>query len=179
MQDRSKEKKSIDTIRESIDEVDSQILELLNQRADAAREIGKIKEKLKARFHAPEREKEIFERLKIENKGLKERFPTPAINRVFREIISASLSLEKTQLRVAYLGPKGTFTHLACRDYFGLSVQTMSMRSIPEVFEEVEHERVDYGVVPIENSTEGIVSHTLDLFVDSKIKIIAEDLFRD
>ena len=159
--------------RDRIDQLDEQIVSLLNQRAKMALEIGRIKEDLKLRIHVPERERQIYKRLEKINEKLQGNFPTPSVHRVFREIISASLSLEKP-LRVGYLGPKATFTHLATMEHFGLSTDAVPLRSIPEVFSEVERGQLDYGVVPIENSTEGMVNHTLDLFVDSKLKIIAE-----
>lgn len=165
-------KNEIKRHRKEIDRIDSKILELLNKRARYVIEIGKIKKGAKAEFHSPERERKIYERLEGENKGP---FPQEGVRAVFREIMSASLSLEQ-RLRVAYLGPKATFTHLACMQQFGDSAQYLPASSIKEVFNEVEKGEAEYGVVPIENSTEGIVSSTLDIFVDSDVKIVGEIL---
>lgn len=162
----------IPKLRKQIDELDSQILELLNKRAEIVIEIGREKAKEDLDFHVPQREEEIYARLSQQNQGP---FPTEAVRAVFREILSACLSLERP-LRVAYLGPEGTFTHLACIKRFGLSAQFVPVRGIADVFAEVEKGNVDYGVVPIENSTEGVVSHTLDMFIDSDLKICGEIL---
>ena len=160
----------IDKLRRSIDAIDEQILKLLNQRADLAVAIGKEKSKLKAPFHVPEREREIYERLERLNEGP---FPPESLRSVFREILSATLSLEEP-LTVAYLGPRATFTHQACLEQFGLSARHLPFHSIQEVFEEVERDRVQYGIIPIENSIEGVVNHTLDMFVDSNLLICGE-----
>jgi chorismate mutase/prephenate dehydratase len=160
----------ISELRQAIDEVDSHILRLLNRRAVLAIEVGRLKAQQNLEFHAPQREEEIYARLAEENVGP---FPSQAIRPVFREVISACLSLEHS-LRVAYLGPRATFSHLAAMERFGLSAQFLAMRSIAEVFAEVEKGNADYGVVPVENSTEGVVSHTLDLFLDSTLLICSE-----
>ncbi len=162
--------KNIDALRNGVDEIDHEILELLNRRASLVIEIGKAKSKQKSEFYVPEREQEIFRRLAAKNKGP---FPTSAIRAVFREIMSASLSLERP-LKVAFLGPTATFTHQACMRHFGASGEYMPKKDIADVFEDVEKGRADFGVVPIENSTEGAVSHTLDMFVTSQLKICAE-----
>ncbi|MCX8085063.1 MAG: prephenate dehydratase [Calditerrivibrio sp.] len=157
-------------LRSKIDEIDNTILQLLNERAKLVIEIGHIKKAQNAPLYVPSREKAIYERLKALNPGP---FPNDALRNVFREIISASLSLEEVQ-KVAYLGPQGTFTNLAAIKHFGLSVKPIPCRSIPEVFEDVEKKRCDYGVVPIENSLEGVVNHTLDMFSQSNLKICGE-----
>ena len=159
-------------LRRKIDEIDSMILSLLNQRADLVIEVGGEKAKANMDLHVPQREEEIFTRLMKENRG---RFPRRAIRPVYREIISACRSLEGA-LRLAYLGPEATFTHLACTRRFGVSAHFVPVRTIAEVFTEVEKGNVEYGVVPIENSSEGVVSHTLDMFVDSELKICGEIL---
>jgi chorismate mutase/prephenate dehydratase len=160
----------IPDLRKTIDEVDSHILRLLNRRAELVIEIGRQKAEQNLEFHVPQREEEIYARLALESTGP---FPPQAVRPVFREVISACLSLEHP-LRVAYLGPRATFSHLAAMERFGLSAQFLAMRSIGEVFAEVEKGNADYGVVPVENSTEGIVSHTLDLFLDSSLLICGE-----
>lgn len=162
--------KSIDDLRKEIDRIDEKILELLNERANCVIEIGKIKQSQNKPLYVPSREKAIYERLKSLNKGP---FPNESLRSVFREIISASLSLEEVQ-KIAYLGPGGTFTHLAGIKHFGLSAKLIPSRSIPEVFEDVEKRRCDYGVIPIENSLEGVVNHTLDMFMSSNLKICGE-----
>ncbi len=164
--------KELEKLRHEIDRIDSEIVRLLNERAKAAIGIGKIKKEEKMAAHVPQREREIFERLEKENQGP---FPNEAIRVVFREIMSASLSLEQP-LRVAYLGPKATFTYLACMKQFGVFANYIPVNSIKEVFTEVERGLADYGVVPIENSTEGVVNHTLDMFIDSNLKITSEIL---
>lgn len=161
---------SLDPFRQKIDEIDVQLLKLLSERALIVQEVGKIKREQGAAFYAPSREQEIYERLNQVNTGP---FPEKAIRSIFREIISASLSLEEP-VKVAYLGPRATFTHLACIQRFGSSVTDHSVNSITGVFDEIERGLADYGVVPIENSTEGVVNHTLDLFVDSPLKIFGE-----
>jgi chorismate mutase/prephenate dehydratase len=162
----------IDDLRNSIDAVDSRLLECLNERARLVIEVGRLKQAASKDFHVPSREREIYERLTANNPGP---FPNESIRSVFREIISASLALE-APMTVAFLGPKATFSHLAAMHQFGLSAELVPQKSIPAVFEEVEKGRALYGVVPVENSTEGVVSHTLDMFMESELKIGAEVL---
>ncbi len=162
----------IKDLRAEIDRIDDRILDLLNRRASLAIDIGVLKAENKREFYSPERERQIYQRLIKNNKGP---FPNTALRSVFREIISASLSLEQP-LKVAYLGPKATFTHIACMKHFGLSARFIPRKDIADVFNDVERGRVECGVVPIENSTEGVVTHTLDMFLDSNLKITAEIL---
>ncbi|WKZ31611.1 MAG: prephenate dehydratase [Thermodesulfobacteriota bacterium] len=162
--------KSIKELRDEIDAVDLEILALLNRRAGFVIEVGKLKEREGKDFYVPEREQEVLRKLMERNTGP---LPEQAIKNVFREIMSASLSLEKP-LRVAFLGPVATFTHQACIQHFGLSGEFIPKKDIADVFEDVEKGRAVFGVVPIENSTEGVVSHTLDMFVGSNLKIYAE-----
>ncbi|CAM2006471.1 prephenate dehydratase [Acanthopleuribacter pedis] len=157
-------------LREEIDDLDERILELLNRRAKVAMEIGHLKKVLRKPFYVPSRERAIFERLRSINPGP---FPSDAIDTVFREIISASLSLEYP-MKVVYLGPKATFTHVAALQKFGKLAQLAACKSISSVFDEVASGRALYGVVPIENSNEGAVTHTLDMFLESDLKIIEE-----
>lgn len=156
--------------RAEIDGIDAEILELLNKRANTAIEIANIKRKANLKFYSPERERAILERITALNKGP---FPNDALRVIFREIISASLSLEEP-LKVAYLGPEGTFTNLAALRHFGSSAMYVPVDSIKAVFDAAESKRVNYGVVPIENSNEGVVSYTLDMFMDCDLKISAE-----
>ena len=166
------EKTPLDSLREKIDETDTEILQLLNRRAKLAIEVAKTKTENKMAFYAPERELKIYQRLMEINGGP---FPNEAIKPVFREIISASLSLEQT-MKIAYLGPKATFTHQASIQHFGRSANYINKKSIGEIFDDVERDRVHFGVVPIENSTEGVVNNTLDMFIESDLKICSEIL---
>jgi len=161
-------------LRKKIDEIDTKIIGLLNQRTQIARETGKKKSAAGKEIYAPDRESEVYR--KIEVLAEKEGLPKDALKSIYREIMSASLALEKS-LQIAYLGPEATFTHLASLSKFGSSVGYMPCASINEVFKEVEMGRADYGVVPIENSIEGAVSHTLDMFIDSDLKICSEIYF--
>jgi chorismate mutase/prephenate dehydratase len=160
----------ISDLRARIDAIDSDILRLLNRRAELVLDVGRLKAEQNLDFHVPQREEEIYARLTAENGGP---FPPQAVRPVFREIISACLSLEHP-LRVGYLGPRATFSHMAAMERFGLSARFLALRSIGEVFAEVEKGNADFGVVPVENSTEGVVSHTLDMFVDSPLLICGE-----
>ena len=164
-------KGNLNELRERIDQIDDQILELLNRRAEVVKEVGRNKVNSSQEFYVPGREQAIFERLTC-NAGP---FPVDGVRRVFREIISASLALEQP-MKIAYLGPPATFTHQAALRQFGFSAQLVAQKSIPAVFEEVLRGRAPYGVVPVENSTEGVVSHTLDMFTRSDLKINAEIL---
>jgi chorismate mutase/prephenate dehydratase len=161
---------SVEKMRDRIDEIDSRVIELLNERAEAALAIGKLKEKANARIYAPGREKQIFERLCAANNGP---LSDDSVRAIYKEIISASRSLEKT-LMVSYLGPEATFAHLAAMKKFGSSTDYLPVRTISDVFTVVQKGQADYGVVPIENSTDGIVGHTLDMFMDSELKISSE-----
>lgn len=168
------EKEKMQYLREKIEALDDEILRLLNQRAEIVLEIGQVKSKSNLNFYDPKREKEIVHRLTSQNSGP---FPQQAISSVFHEIISACRSLEVI-LNVVYLGPAATNTHLACLGHFGSSAQTSLRESIPDVFEALEREEANYGVVPIENSTEGSVNRTLDMFIESDVKICGEIMMR-
>ncbi len=161
-------------LRQAIDQVDRGILERLNERARLAQEVGRLKQQSGATFYVPSREEDLLRNLKQANDGP---FPSSAIRAVWKEIISASLSLEHP-MSVAYLGPSATFTHQACLKQFGLSAHYTPARTIAEVFDLVEKDKAPYGVIPIENTTEGVVSYALDMFLTSDLKIIAEVLLR-
>ncbi len=160
----------LDPYRKKIDKIDENLVALLNERAKIALEIGEVKRNHQTESYDPSREKWIYTRLSQLNSGP---LSNQAIHTIFREVISASHALQEP-IKVAYLGPKATFSHLACFEYFGHSVTDRPVGSIKSVFNEVEKGLSDFGVVPIENSTEGVVNHTLDLFADSPIKIFAE-----
>lgn len=159
-------------LRKEIDRVDTRLIELLNERADLVHEVGELKRANGLAIYAPEREEQLLRSLVRKSKG---RLTEGAIRAIYREIMSASLSLEK-DLAIAFLGPEATWTHQAARSKFGASVRYEPQTSIRDVFAEVERGRADYGVVPIENSTEGAVNHTLDVFIDSPLKICAQIL---
>ncbi len=161
---------SVKKVRQKVDAIDKKIIELLNDRAAACRRIGQLKQKDGEGVYAPHREKEVLDRLKKLNKGP---LTEEAIDAIYREVMSFSISLEK-KVKIAYLGPQVTYTHQAAQKKFGSSVEYAPCSSISDVFADVERQRSDYGVVPVENSTEGAVNHTLDMFMDSGLKIYAE-----
>jgi chorismate mutase/prephenate dehydratase len=161
---------SLQDLRRQIDEADTQILNLLTERARLAQEVGHGKSRSATQYFSPERERQIFERLTKENKGP---LPSEAIRAIWREIISASRALE-APLSVSYLGPAGTFSHRAALNKFGTSSNLQPVDTIPDVFATVERGAVQYGVVPVENSTEGVVPYTLDMFAKTSLKVCAE-----
>src|SRR5256885_10744069 len=142
-------------IRKKIDELDARLIKILNERADLVHEVGQLKKRDGMAIYAPEREEQLLRSLLKKNTG---RLPESAIRAIYREIMSASLALEK-DLVIAYLGPEATWSHQAARQKFGASVNYSPQASISDVFAEVARGRADNGVVPIENSTEGAVSH--------------------
>lgn len=164
---------TLEKLRKKIDEIDNQILGLLNARAEIVIEVGRSKAASKTNYYDPAREERILNRLQKMNDGP---FPNAAVVAVFREIISASLSLEKP-LKIFYLGPEATFTHIAVLKKFGFAASLTPVLSLRQVFSALERDQADYGVVPLENSIEGVSSHTLDLFIDSNLKIFTEILF--
>ncbi len=158
----------LDEFRRRIDELDKQIQALISERASYAQRVGKVKDlRSDANFYRPEREVQILRNVRKRNRGP---LADEAILRVFREIMSACLALERP-LRIAYLGPAGTYTQAAARKQFGDAVTFNALATIADVFREVEADRADYGVVPVENSTEGVVNHTLDMFMRSNLSI--------
>ena len=162
--------------RERIDQLDRDIQALINQRAEAAQAVAQIKlgSDPNAVFYRPEREASVLREVKARNNGP---VSDEEMARLFREIMSCCLALEQP-LNVAFLGPEGTFTQTAALKHFGHSVSTLSVGSIPDIFAEVESGACHYGVVPVENSTEGVVSHTLDTFMNSPLKICGEVTLR-
>ncbi len=159
-------------IRTQIDALDEQILALVSQRARLALEVARAKRAVgeTSDFYRPEREAEVLRRVRELNPG--PLGPEP-VQRLFREIMSACLALQQP-LKVAYFGPEGTFTHAAAMKHFGHGAQLSPLGSIDLVFREVETGAANYGVVPVENSTEGVVSHTLDCFMTSPLQIVGE-----
>ncbi len=166
----------VDRERAKIDRIDERILGLLSERARIAQRIGRRKARRANGstgadgFWVPSREKRIFRRLRSLNKGP---IADDLVQAIFREIISASRALE-ARLTISYLGPEGTFTNAAAREVFGSAATLTPAESIAEVFTEVQHRRSDFGVVPVENSTEGAVTSTLDLLLESPLRIAAE-----
>ncbi len=156
--------------RRRIDLLDARIVELLGRRAGCAREIGRIKRLSSGDVYVPAREKAVLDHVRALNKGAMD---DAALMAIFREIMSASLALERRP-KVAFFGPEATFTHQAARKRFGASVEYLPSETIEDVFDAVLREQADYGVVPIENSTEGAVTYTLDEFADKPVKICAE-----
>jgi len=157
-------------LRTKIDKVDREIVKLMNQRANLALDIGHIKTAAGETVYRPEREEEVLARVIERNKGP---LPDGCLRNVYRELISGSRSLEK-RLRVAYLGPAYSYTHLAAIERFGQSVELVPVGSIGAVFEEVNQGHVDHGVVPIENSTDGRIVDTLDMFTKLPVRICGE-----
>jgi chorismate mutase / prephenate dehydratase len=165
---------SIDDIRRRIDSVDDKILDLLEERAGLAAEAGVAKRAADQPLYDPEREQRVLSRLeKLHGERKDSKFPRTSLRPVFREIISACLSLEQP-LTVAYFGPAGTFTHMAALSVFGLAVRYVEATTMPGVFDAVARGNAAFGVVPIENSTEGAVTFTLDSLIDSSLMIRSE-----
>ncbi|OHE16004.1 MAG: chorismate mutase [Sulfurimonas sp. RIFOXYD2_FULL_37_8] len=165
--------KTLDDCREAIDTIDNEILELLNRRMEIVKHVGEIKKENGGAIYRPERENAIIQRLtqnSIEQKGL---LNASAIEAIFLEIFAVSRNLELPE-RIAYLGPEGSFTHQAAESRFGAMSDYLSLSSIHSVFKTLEAKRAKFGVVPIENSRDGIVSETLDLLAKSSVKIVAE-----
>ncbi len=167
-------KVSIDTLRGRIDKIDQQLTSLLNRRARLAMAIGERKATAGRTVYAPDREKRVFQKLAAANVGP---LSDQHLQSIFREVISSCLSLEKP-LRVSFLGPQGTYSQQAASVQFGSGADLVPAGSIDSIFEEVERGRTDYGVVPVENSTEGVVAQTLDRFIQSPLSIKAEILLR-
>ena len=163
---------SLNALRSRIDALDSQIIDLLNARARVVQEIGKIKQLTNAPIYAPDREKEILDRIRQLNKGP---LPDRCLDAVWRELMSGSFALEKP-LRIGFLGPPGSFSHLASVCKFGNSVEHVPLPDIATVFEEVVRGHTDHGLVPVENSIGGGVVDTLDAFLQSSARICSEVL---
>lgn len=172
------EGKLLAELRDKIDTIDQQLGELISARAQCALDVAKVKAQFSdttlSTFYRPEREAQVLRRAMERNTGP---LKNDEIGRLFREIMSACLALENP-IHVAYLGPEGTYTQEAALKHFGESAVTVSMSAIDAVFREVASGAVHYGVVPVENSTEGVVTHTLDNFIESSVKICGEVVLR-
>lgn len=173
------ENEELGVLRDQIDSLDQQIQELINERAQCAQDVAEVKEKYRTGsepiiYYRPEREAQVLRKVMARNKGP---LADETIARFFREIMSSCLALENP-LKIAFLGPQGTFTQAAAMKHFGHGVDCVSQESIDDVFREVEAGSANYGVVPVENSTEGMITHTLDNFVGSNLQICGEVALR-
>ncbi len=165
--------KTLEDCRNAIDTLDGKILDLLNERMKVVHRVGEIKNSSGAPIYRPEREVAIIDRLtklNEKNKGLLNR---AAIEALYLEIFAISRNLERAE-KVAFLGPEGSFTHQAAESRFGAMSEYLGMSSIDTVFKSLDTGRVKYGVVPVENSTDGVVGETLDLLAKTNVKIVAE-----
>ena len=156
--------------RQRIDEIDTEIIRLLSERGEAARAIGRIKADHGAAAYAPDRERTIYARLSQANPGP---FPDEVLHAVYRELMSGTIALERPQ-RIAFLGPRGSYSHLAAAAKFGAAIEYEPVLDIAAAFSEVERRHADFAVVPIENSTGGGIVDTLDAFIDSTVRVCAE-----
>ncbi len=180
----SKTTKTLAQLRDCIDSTDQQIADLISARARYAQEVAEVKNasvdagsEESIIYYRPEREAQVLRAVMERNKANGGPLNDEEMARLFREIMSACLALEQP-IKVAFLGPEGTFTQQAVTKHFGSSTIPMPMNAIDEVFREVEAGAVNYGVVPVENSTEGVVTHTLDSFHNSNIQICGEVVLR-
>ena len=163
--------KQLKEYRKLIDQIDSEIIELLNKRGITVSKIGEIKKLLNLEVFQPEREREILERIKSQSKILK----PESVKAIWKEILSASRSIQGVIPKVGYLGPKGTFTHQAALEFFPKAgTEFLPYNSISEIFINIEKENIEFGVIPIENSLQGTVRETLDLLIDKDIFIYGE-----
>ena len=161
---------SLEPIRQKIDELDRQLVKLVNERLVLAGEIGKIKRSQGGQIYVAEREDAVIRKVTGQNEGP---IKNEALQAIYREIMSAAIALEKPLL-IAYLGPEASNTHAAAMKKFGASVDYHAMATISDIFTAVEKGETDYAVIPIENSNEGSVRETLDSFVESDLKIVAQ-----
>ncbi|NBC10840.1 MAG: prephenate dehydratase [Planctomycetes bacterium] len=159
-------------LRQRIDQLDQQLVELLNERAKVVVEVGKVKRQVPGagKIYAPERERRVLEQVRKHNHGP---LPDSCLEGIWRELMSGSFALERP-LRIGYLGPPGSFSHLAAKAKFGSSVEYDALAGIHAVFEEIVRGHIDYGLVPIENTNIGGVTETLDAFLNSPVAVCAE-----
>lgn len=161
---------NLEELRERIDSIDNQLLDLLNERMKVVKEVGDLKRATKTVIYRPEREKQILDRLEKLNKGL---LSPSAIEAIYLEIFAVSRNLELPE-RIAYLGPEGSFTHQAAESRFGAMSEYLMLPTILSVFESVETGRARFGIVPIENNQQGVVPETVDLLREKELLIAAE-----
>jgi chorismate mutase/prephenate dehydratase len=156
--------------RAAIDKIDAQIVKLLNRRTKHVLNIGQAKLASGKAIFQPDREQALLRRICKLSDGI---LSDESLRHIYREVMSSSIALQKG-FKIAFLGPEATYTHQAAVRRFGTSLAYVPQKTISEVFSEVEKDRAEYGVVPVENTTEGVVTHTLDMFVDSELKIVAQ-----
>ncbi len=161
---------ALDGLRKEIDVIDEQLVAMLNRRAEVVVRVGKSKQKTGVAIYAPDRERAVLQRIRRLNAGP---LPDRTLTAIWREMMSGSFALEKP-LRIAFLGPDGSFSHMASMRKFGASVEYMPMTDIRAVFNEVKRGHVDLGLVPIENSVGGGVVDTMDSFLESDVHVVAE-----
>jgi len=168
----SGDEQALAPLRAKIDQLDQQIIKLLNDRAKVVVEVGQVKRAGNTPIYVPDREKRVLEQVRSYNKGP---LPNKCIEAIYRELMSGSFAIERP-LRIGYLGPPGSFSHLAATSKFGQSVEYDKLADIPLIFSAVDRHDCDYGLAPIENSTEGSVAASLDALADTKAKVCAEVL---
>jgi chorismate mutase/prephenate dehydratase len=170
----SAHEETLNRLRSEIDTLDGQIIELIQKRADLAKEIGNVKKESGGPIYRPDREKDVYEKVTKLSKGA---LPASVIRAIYREMMSGTIALEHP-IKVGFLGPEGSFSHESLRSKFGSSIEAVPQNTIPDVFRSVESGALDYGVVPVENSTEGQVSSTLDMLLETDVKIYSESYKR-
>ncbi|MFX1409534.1 MAG: prephenate dehydratase [Promethearchaeota archaeon] len=171
MKDNISSTNQLEEFRKIIDEIDNKIIELLNKRGIVVLKIGEIKKLLNLEVYQPQREKDIIEKLKSLSKILK----PESIEAIWKEILSASRSIQGDITKVGYLGPKGTFTHEAALEFFPKAgTEFLAFNTISETFMNIEKEKIEFGVIPIENSLQGTVRETLDLLIEKNLVIYGE-----
>jgi chorismate mutase/prephenate dehydratase len=168
----SNDEEALAPLRAKIDELDQQLIKLLNDRAKVVVEVGKVKRAGNTPIYVPDREKRVLEQVRSYNQGP---LPDKCIDAIYRELMSGSFAIERP-LRIGYLGPPGSFSHAAATAKFGQSVEYDKLADIPLIFNAVDRGDCDYGLIPIENSTEGSVAASLDALADTKAKVCAEVL---
>ncbi len=160
----------LNQLRAQIDALDEDIINLIQKRAGFAQEIGKVKKSSNDPIYRPDRERDVYEKVSKKTNGP---LPSSVIRAIYREMMSGTIALEHP-LKIGYLGPEGSFSYEALRTKFGVSINSVPLPTIADVFRAVESDQVEYGIVPIENSTEGQVSTTLDMFLETNIFIYSE-----
>ena len=160
----------LEDLRRQIDEIDVRIVAALNERAKVVQQIGELKQKQNRQIYDPSREQLVYHKVEASNAGP---LPNKCLRAIYRELMSGAIALEQP-ITIAFLGPEGTFSHVAAKAKFGESVSYLPVRGVDAIFHSVARDDADYGVVPIENSTEGGVTDTLEMFMDSDLKVCAE-----
>jgi chorismate mutase/prephenate dehydratase len=166
----SQAEEGLKLIRSEIDSLDEQIIDLIQKRAGYAKEIGLLKKSANDPIYRPDRERDVYEKVSRKSNGP---LPASVIRAIYREMMSGTIALEHP-LKIGYLGPEGSFSYEALRFKFGSSIESVPMPTIPDVFRAIESKQIDYGIVPVENSTEGQVSSTLDMFLETEVIIYSE-----